>query len=586
VLIAAIHALPLLYDHPPSAFSGELMVALPVYVLLAVGGLRTKRIRYGLWARAESLSTRHAAVGRVATEAVAGSPPAAFYRVVAEETGRLLEATASALVRFAGDEAEIVGSWGPPGPVPLGPGTHFTPAPDSDLTRMRTLRRPVASPHQPPGSFAYSLGWRAMVLAPVVVGDEVWGALVALHKEPWGLPGDAEERLLAFTEVLGLAIAGAEDRAQLAAQAATDSLTGLLNRRVVHDALARETSRSRRHGRSLTLVLIDVDFFKQLNDSAGHEAGDATLAALADALRDAARIDDVLGRVGGDELAWLMPETDTLPALAAVERLRQDIHSRDLGGARLTFSAGICGIEHATSAEELFRCSDAALYWSKANGRDAAWIYDPEVIGGLSDEDRARNVQRSQALLGLRALARAIDAKDHTTREHSERVAELVVGLAAARGWPPSRQALLRETALVHDVGKIGIPDAILLKAGRLTPEEYEVVKEHSELGARIAEEVLRPEQVGWIRTHHERPDGRGYPQGMGEAEISEGAALLAVADAWDVMTRSRSYSVPKPEAEAREECRALIGAQFTAQAVEALEAALSSPASTVSASA
>jgi HD-GYP domain-containing protein (c-di-GMP phosphodiesterase class II) len=129
-------------------------------------------------------------------------------------------------------------------------------------------------------------------------------------------------------------------------------------------------------------------------------------------------------------------------------------------------------------------------------------------------------------------------------------------------------------------------PGAILLKPGPLTPEEYEVVKEHAELGARITEEVLRPEQVDWIRTHHERPDGRGYPRGMREEYISEGATLLAVADAWDVMTRSRSYSVPKDEAEARAECRALVGAQFTAQAVEALEAALSTPASTVSVSA
>jgi HD-GYP domain-containing protein (c-di-GMP phosphodiesterase class II) len=143
--------------------------------------------------------------------------------------------------------------------------------------------------------------------------------------------------------------------------------------------------------------------------------------------------------------------------------------------------------------------------------------------------------------------------------------------LAEAAGWPPQRVALLCEAALVHDVGKIGIPDAVLLKPGALTPEEYEQVKAHAELSAQIAAEVLDPEQVAWIRAHHERPDGRGYPAGLVGDDIPDGAALLAVADAFDVMTVSRPYSAPKTPTEALGECEALVGKQFARFAVDAL---------------
>jgi HD-GYP domain-containing protein (c-di-GMP phosphodiesterase class II) len=167
------------------------------------------------------------------------------------------------------------------------------------------------------------------------------------------------------------------------------------------------------------------------------------------------------------------------------------------------------------------------------------------------------------------------------TRERSERVAALAARLAMHRGWPRERVEALGEAALVHDVGKIGVPDALLVKPGPLTASEREQVRAHAKLSAEIADEVLSPEQVEWIRDHHERPDGDGYPGGLRAEAIPEGAALLAVADAWDVMTRARPYSPPKPPEQALGEVRALEGRQFTPEAVEALvavvgEAALS----------
>jgi HD-GYP domain-containing protein (c-di-GMP phosphodiesterase class II) len=151
-------------------------------------------------------------------------------------------------------------------------------------------------------------------------------------------------------------------------------------------------------------------------------------------------------------------------------------------------------------------------------------------------------------------------------------VAALCHQLAEARGWDSDRIQLLTEAALVHDVGKIGVRDAVLLKAGRLTPSEIEEIKQHAVLGAQIVQEVLSDEQVAWIRGHHERPDGTGYPDGLKNDEIPEGAALLALADAFDVMTLSRPYSAPRSIPEALVECRELVGLQFCEEAVSALE--------------
>jgi putative nucleotidyltransferase with HDIG domain len=302
------------------------------------------------------------------------------------------------------------------------------------------------------------------------------------------------------------------------------------------------------------------------------------LVAVAQRLSEIVRDEDVLARVGGDEFALLLPETRRVQAFATVERARAAVATELLPrDVRLTLSAGICDLDTAGDADRLVRLADGALYWSKAHGRNVSWIYDPAVVRELSADERAAQLERSNAMLGIRALARAIDAKDPSTHEHSERVAALAEAMARARGWAPERVSLLRDAALVHDVGKIGVRDAVLLKPGALTREEHEEVKRHATLGADIVADVLFPEQVVWVRSHHERPDGAGYPDGLTEPDIPEGARLLAVADAYDVMTVARPYSDPKQPAIALAECRQLAGRQFDAEAVEALWAVVES---------
>jgi HD-GYP domain-containing protein (c-di-GMP phosphodiesterase class II) len=200
------------------------------------------------------------------------------------------------------------------------------------------------------------------------------------------------------------------------------------------------------------------------------------------------------------------------------------------------------------------------------------WIYDPEIVPVPVHKRAVSEVERSHALAGLQALSRAIDAKDPLTREHSERVAALARRLGMISGWRNERVDLLESAALVHDVGKIGVPDAILLKPGKLTVHEYEVIKQHASLGAKIVEGVLSREQVQWVRSHHERPDGRGYPNGLLASSLSEGAGLLALADAFDAMTAPRAYGEPKDLETAVDECHGLAGRQFVPDAVRALE--------------
>ena len=565
---------PLLYDGAATAdaFVGEAAIAVPSFFVLSGAILAGKRLLSRLRVQAERLAAEQGALRRVATAAADGGEPDQIYALVAAEAAELLQANAAGVLRFeTPDRALVMGSWSATPGGRYEPGAWVEVRPGSDIEKMRLSGRPWRIDSHEPGSPVARLGYSCSVIAPVSVGGELWGMLAVTSAEVGGLPSDAAARLTAFGDLLATAISNTEARAALAARASTDPLTGLANHRAFHERLAVEVRRAVRYGRPLSVAVIDVDGFKEVNEIGGHELGDRILAAIAGRLSTMTRADDTLARIGGDEFAWLLPETDRMQAFVALERARNEIGASELAPTPITISVGICDTLTSEDPSRLFHLADGALYWSKVHGRNVCWIYDPDVVHELSAQERAEHLERSQALVGLRALARAIDAKDPTTRRHSERVSDLVVKLAVERGWPAERVRLLAEAALVHDVGKIGVPDAVLLKDGPLDEDEYEQIKQHAELGALIVEDVLLPEQVEWVRAHHERPDGLGYPRGLGQAAIPEGAALLAVADAYDVMTLSRPYSAPKSPAEALAECRALAGRQFTVQAVAAL---------------
>jgi len=236
-------------------------------------------------------------------------------------------------------------------------------------------------------------------------------------------------------------------------------------------------------------------------------------------------------------------------------------------------SAGVSDLTHANGSRELFRLADGAMYTAKNQGRDSIVVYSPDAVHDFSASDRVDRMERMQSLAAIRSLARSVDSRDSPDGEHSERVAILVRRLAEAAGWSPARAALLAESAQIHDVGKICVPQDVLRKPGALTPDEYELVKTHAAAGAEMARDSLSDEQVAWIGQHHERYDGTGYPGHLAHDQIAAGADLLALADSWDAMTTERVYHSPKPEPAALAECLSLAGSQFSPTACRALQA-------------
>ena len=571
-----VHALPFLYDG--HAIEGnlarELVVVVPIYCLvggvvvagreLLAGALRRAR---ELEAEQRRMAEEQSSLRRVATAVAAGSPPTAIFALVSLDAGRLLGADCAAIVRFDdADRVTILGRWTHDEHRPEEPDATVDVLPGSLLDRLRCGE--AIARDRLDGAY------RCMRLAaPVRSGAAVWGALVVVANDPHDFAPGADGRLQEYADLIATAAANAEDRARLGDEAATDPLTGLPNHRAFRERLTEEVARAQRHDRPLTVALVDVDGFRELNDRAGLDAADEVLVEIGALLRGAIRDEDVLARMGANAYGVIFVESDRHQALLRADRARRAVADAPLRHRlRATVSIGLCDLEAATSGDEALRRADAALFWAKEHGRDLCWLYDPAVVRELDERQRSRELERSQALVGLRALARAIDAKDPATQEHSQRVAALSARLAAARGWAPDRVARLRDAALLHDVGKIGIPDAILVKSGSLEEDEFALVREHSVLGARIVGDVLDEEQIAWIAGHHERPDGSGYPAALTGDAVPEGASLLALADAWDVMVSDRSYSAPMALEDALAEAHACAGTQFAVAAVQALD--------------
>jgi len=347
-------------------------------------------------------------------------------------------------------------------------------------------------------------------------------------------------------------------------RAETDPLTGLLNHRAFHDRLA-STTQTARYGQSpLSLIVMDLDGFKGINDLHGHSAGDAVILQVSRRVASVARADDSVGRIGGDEIGWLVPGLVASQAAYLAEAARRMIAAHGGAGvATVTASCGIADLQSATDARSLFTLADRALYAAKQAGGDRVWV---DSGGTLLDEGTPW-----QGIAAIHALAKAVDARDGPTHDHGARVGEVAVEIARALGWRADQSELLRACGLLHDVGKVGVPDAVLLKRGALDRSEQELMRGHAEIGAGIVTGLLADEQVAWVRHHHERWDGQGYPDGLAGDAIPAGARILAVADAFEAMTEDRPYRRGLSETEALDILVAGRGTQWSPSAVDAL---------------
>jgi diguanylate cyclase (GGDEF)-like protein/putative nucleotidyltransferase with HDIG domain len=356
---------------------------------------------------------------------------------------------------------------------------------------------------------------------------------------------------------------------RLADAARTDALTGLLNRRGFEELFAVELERAQRSGQSLTLIVGDLDSFKEINDRYGHQAGDRVIERLAQIIQTAKRRIDSAARVGGEEIAVLAPNSDQHAAYILAERLRREV--RDTFANEpfdLTISLGLANFpQHGRGAEDLIRAADQALYAAKELGRDRSVVYSDEMAQRLLE---IRGTARSEHKSTVMALAEVIDIRDAGTAAHSQTVGSYAEALARELGLSQEDVERVRFAGIVHDVGKIAVPDSIMRKRGWLEPDDWEHMRQHPEIGAKILSGANLPEIGSWVLAHHERPDGRGYPYGLAGEDIPLEARILAVADAYEAMTSDRVYRSALPPDQAREELRRCAGSQFDAIVVEA----------------
>jgi diguanylate cyclase (GGDEF)-like protein/putative nucleotidyltransferase with HDIG domain len=356
--------------------------------------------------------------------------------------------------------------------------------------------------------------------------------------------------------------------AGLADAAHRDALTELLNRRGFEEVFDMELERARRAEAPLSLIVGDLDRFKRVNDEHGHSGGDAALRRVADTINSSKRGFDAAARIGGEEFALLATESDEHGAYMLAERIREEIETE---GDGLTISFGVATFPlHGGSPEALLRAADQALYAAKRLGRNRTVISSAEVAGILARTARGHEDAQVE-LAALLSLAEALDVRDTGSVSHCHRVGRLAELTARELGLSPDTVERVRLAGMLHDIGRVGIPDALVHKSGPLTDEEWALVRGHPETGARMVETTHFDDIRSWILHHHERPDGRGYPNGTTWSEVPLEARILGVADAYEALTSDRPYRHALTLEAAAELLRRGAGRQFDAQVVDAL---------------
>jgi diguanylate cyclase (GGDEF)-like protein len=364
-------------------------------------------------------------------------------------------------------------------------------------------------------------------------------------------------------------------QARIEGLALKDPLTGVLNHRGLHDALHEALDRAADRREKVAVVVLDIDNFEQLNAATGHAAGDEALRIAARVILGELRPGDVCGRIGGDEFLLALPDSDAWGAERVVERLRAAVAAAPLSRpeaspalrsrrAGLAFSAGIAEFPRdARDQQGLMRLADGALYRAKRSGRNRCVVYSSFVDAPLSLQEEAERARTAGLANTVYALARAVDLKDGYTHQHSARVAQYAAVLARELSMSEEEIEQIRTAGILHDVGKVGVADAVLLKPARLTEDEFLEMQRHSTLGRDIIQGAGMPEIADWVLYLHERWDGRGYPHKLEGEDIPLASRVLGVADAFEAMTSSRLYRRGMPVEKALLELEKSAGQQF-----------------------
>ena len=405
---------------------------------------------------------------------------------------------------------------------------------------------------------------------PLMDGEQLVGvATITLKKGRAVISMNNMDHLLALSAVLAIGVKNAQLYEQAAYEARTDELTHLLNRK--HFLMNMEELHKKYPAKTLSLILVNLDDFKLYNQLYGEEEADDVLRRVAEVIRASLGQNDIAARLSGKEYAILLPGQETAAAKSLAESLHQKIYELNCGSGEealkvLTCSIGISNFPlDAHNTRQLMDNAGMAVYQIKQRGKNAVMVYST----GMENKENAEiHVDHNGLFQGcadtIYALLAAIDAKDHYTFTHSNNVAYYASSLASCYGLSDEVVEIVREAALLHDVGKIGIPEAILQKPNALTSEEYEIIKKHPENAVAIIRHLpsldyVIPAVVG----HHERWDGKGYPRRLAGEDIPLMARIITVADSFDAMTTKRCYQDERDAQQALQNILEGAGTQF-----------------------
>ena len=407
---------------------------------------------------------------------------------------------------------------------------------------------------------------RSLAMAPLRLGNRCIGVMSAQSYRDNAYDDSSVRLLTAIAEQLAVAVQNAQLYDQAESRADRDPLTGVYHHRYLKTRLEEELRRSRSNGQPVAVVMMDLDNFKNVNDTYGHLVGDDALKMVTSVVQSAVRSSDVVGRYGGDEFMVILPETTREKTETIIERVTAELEERDL---RLADGSSIpvkCSIgyalfpQDAESPADLIAKADAALYQSKRMGRPATRLQRVGTTQLRLEGDFAPVSELLGALL----------ARDRSTRSHLEHVNRVAREFANILHFNKDDTDSLLRASVLHDVGKIALPASLLAKPGRLAPEEFALVKRHVTIGAMLIENVPGfADAAIAVRYHHERFDGKGYPDGLKGEKIPLLARIVSLIDAYSAMVVDRPYHKRIEYAEAVRELRNRAGSQFDPKLVD-----------------
>ncbi|MFA6355995.1 MAG: diguanylate cyclase [Candidatus Omnitrophota bacterium] len=374
-----------------------------------------------------------------------------------------------------------------------------------------------------------------------------------------------------------------------------DPHTGLYNYRYLGEVIEAEFLRAKRYAHPLSAILLDIDYFKSVNDVYGHQFGDLVLKQFARQLKLAVRQYDIVVRFGGEEFVVLSPATNRADAVGLGDRILEIISLYDFGdrehNIKLKVSIAVSSYpeDKISKGQDLIDMADHILSKVKELGGNRVYSsVDLKTIEEKDDfipaPDKTTDVrllkkkldkltrQANQGLVeSIFAFAKTIELKDHYTGEHVEKTVHYATEVARKLGLQKEEIEKISQASILHDLGKIGVSEKILLKKGKLTKKEYDEIKRHPQ----IAVDILRPIQslqgvVPMIYYHHERWDGKGYSSGLKGDQIPMGARIIAVSDVYEALTSDRPYRKAYPKEEAIKIVKNSSGSQFDPKVVDA----------------